>query len=148
MCMRCEGYSWEEIERHTDLVIRIHGFTVIHVEGLSPWTYTVGAFESWDQPELLVIGIDPVIQKAVLHAVAEDYVDFGELKDDTLDLLDIEPATIDESHFSDGLVAAWESRYSMAATTGDFVQLIPGALWSSVGCAPVVGRLDAVRRAR
>lgn len=146
MCMRCEGYSWEEIERHTDLVIRVHGFMVVHVEAPSPWTYTVGAFESWDQPELLVVDIEAPIQKALVHAVAEDYVDFGEIRADTLDLLDVELVTVDESHFAEGLVAGWESRYSMSASTSDFVQLLPGPSWVCEGCAPCRRRLDEPRR--
>ena len=148
MCMRCDGYSWEEIDRHTDLVIRVHGFTTVHVEDEPPWTYTIGAFEIWDQPELLVVDIEPTIQKALVHAVAEDYVDFGEIQNDTLDLLDVETITVDETHFLDGLVAGWESRYSMAATTGDFVQLVPGPSWFCDDCGPNVRRLDQIRRAR
>ena len=145
MCMRCDGYSWEEIERHTDLVIRVHGFTTVHVEGEFPWTYTIGAFESWDQPELLVVDIEAPIQQALVHALAEDYENFGEIVPDSLELLDIELAVVDESHFDDGLVAAWEGRYSMAATTGDFVQIIPGPSWYCRGC-PKPGCPSEVRR--
>ncbi|MEZ5247241.1 MAG: DUF4262 domain-containing protein [Acidimicrobiales bacterium] len=145
--MRCDGYSWEEIARHTDLVIRVHGFTTIHVEDERPWTYTVGAFESWDQPELIVVDIEPAIQKALIQAVGEDYVDFGEISPQTLELLDVELVTVDASHFDDGLVAAWEGRYSMAASTGDFVQLLPGPSWFCGDCRPRQRRLDEVRRA-
>ncbi len=145
MCLRCEGYSWEEIERHTDLVIRVHGFMAVHVEAPAPWTYTVGAFESWDQPELLVVDIEAPIQKALVHAVAEDYVDFGEITHDTLELLDVELVTVDESHFTDGLVGRWEDRYSMSAATGDFVQLLPGPSWTCEECASALRRLDAPR---
>ncbi|MEQ8839834.1 MAG: DUF4262 domain-containing protein [Acidimicrobiales bacterium] len=144
MCMRCDGYSWEEIERHTDLVIRVHGFTTVHVEGPSPWTYTIGAYESWDQPELLVVDIEASIQKALVHAIAEDYADFGEVGHDTLDLLDVELAPVDESHFDDGLVAAWEGRYSLSAAAGDFVQVVPGRSWFGGG-AGRVRRLDRPR---
>ena len=148
MCMRCDGYSWEEIERHTDLVIRVHGFMMIHVEDDPPWTYTVGAFESWDQPELIVVDIEATIQKALVQAVAEDYADFGEIRAETLDLLDVELVTVDESHFAEGLVGGWEARYSMSASTGDFVQVVPGRSWFCDDCAPRVRRLDDVRRGR
>ena len=147
MCMRCDGYSWEEIERHTDLVIRVHGFTTVHVEDRSPWTYTIGAFESWDQPELIVVDIEPLIQKTLVLAVADDYVDFGEIRPATLEMLDVELVTVDESHFVDGLVGGWERRYSMAASTGDFVQLVPGPSWFCGECAPSLRRLDEVRPA-
>jgi hypothetical protein len=140
--MRCNGYSWEEIDRHTDLVIRVHGFTSVHVEAVSPWTYTVGAYESWDQPELLVVDVDPVIQKALIAAVAEDYADFGEIQESTLELLDIELLPVDGSHFARGLVGAWEERYCLSAVTGDFVQIVPGQSWCCDDCTERVRRLD------
>ena len=147
MCMRCDGYSWEEIERHTDVAIRVHGYTTVHVEAQPPWTYTIGAYESWDQPELIVVDIESAIQKAIVHAVASDYVEFGEVADATLDLLDVELVTVDESHFVDGLVAAWENRYSLAASTGDFVQVVPGPSWCCDDCGQRLRRLDEIRRA-
>ena len=42
----------------------------------------------------------------------------------------------------DGLVAAWEERYSMAATTGDFLQVVPGPSWFCEHHARQVRRLD------
>ena len=129
MCMRCDGYSWEEIERRSDLLIRVHGFMTVHVEAPAPWTYTVGAFESWDQPELLVIDVESEMQRTLVDVVAEDYVVFGEVRASTLVELDLELVTVDETHFRDGLVASWEHRYSLAASTGDFVQILPGPSW-------------------
>ena len=149
MCMRCDGYSWEEIERRTDLMIRIHGFTTIHVEAESPWTYTLGAYESWDQPELLIVDIDAATQSAealalkVTHPLLHDYVDLGEIQPATLDLLDVELIAVDASFFHDGLVAAWESRYNLSAVTGDFVQIVPGPSWFCETCVDRVRRLDA-----
>ncbi len=136
MCMRCDGYSWDEIERHTDLMIRVHGFTTVHVAGAAPWTYTIGALESWDQPELLVVDVDPVIQQALVLAVVDDYADRGEIAPATFELLDIELVTVDESHLVGGLVAGWEARYSMAAAAGDFVQIVPGPSWFCPECDP------------
>jgi hypothetical protein len=136
MCMRCDGYSWDEIERHTDLMIRVHGFTTVHVAAAAPWTYTIGALESWDQPELLVVDIDPVVQQALVLAVVDDYADRGEIIPSTLELLDVELVPVDESHLVGGLVAGWEARYSMAATAGDFVQVVPGPSWFCAECDP------------
>ncbi|MDG2028311.1 MAG: DUF4262 domain-containing protein [Acidimicrobiales bacterium] len=144
MCMRCDGYSWDEIDRHTDLLIRVHGFMMIHVETASPWTCTVGAFESWDQPELLMVDMDAEVQKTLVQAVADDYVVFGELREDTLAMLDVEIVVADESHLRDGLVAQWEDRYSMSAFTGDFVQIVPGASWARGGRGAPIRRLDDV----
>ena len=142
MCMRCDGYGWEEIERHTDLVIRVHGYTTVHVEAEAPWSYTIGAFESWDQPELLIVDIDPAAQKLLIAAVADDYVDHGEISGSTVDLLDVELVVVDESHFAGGMVAGWEDRYSMSAAAGDFVQIVPGPSWFCRAHQGLVRRLD------
>lgn len=142
MCMRCDGYSWDEIDRHTDLMIRVHGYLMIHVEGPAAWTYTIGAFESWDQPELLVVDLEPAAQQLLTHAVADDYVRDGEVHDETLDLLDVELVAVHESHLVDGMVAAWEERYSMLPQTGDFVQVVPGRSWFCDRHVDLVRRLD------
>lgn len=142
MCMRCDGYSWEEIDRSTDLVIQVHGFQLLQVESDPPWTYTIGVRESWEQPELLVVDIDAAPQADLIRAVADDYLCFGEIRQSTLELLDVELVTVDEAHFADGLVAAWEDRYSMSATTGDFLQIVPGRSWFCECHAAMVRRLD------
>lgn len=142
MCMRCEGFSWEEIERHTDLVIRVHGYLLQQVEAVRPWTYTIGCRESWDRPELLIVDVVADVQAILLQAVADDYVVHGALRADSLATLDVEVVAVDASHFRDGLVAAWEHRYAMAARTGDFLQVVPGPSWFCDHHAGRVRRLD------
>ncbi|MEM7141937.1 MAG: DUF4262 domain-containing protein [Actinomycetota bacterium] len=141
MCLRCDGFEWDEIDRRTDLLIRVHGYMLVHVEAAAPWTYTVGARESWDRPELVMVDMAAEMQKTLVGAVADDYVMFGEIRDDTLDLLDVELAVVDASHLSAGLVATWEQHYAMSASTGDVVQIIPGPSWR---CSRV-RRLDSGR---
>lgn len=142
MCMRCDGYSWEEIERHTDLMIRVNGYITIQVDGPRPWTYTIGAAESWDQPDLVVIGGEPAWQQVLVHAVADDYVVHGEVLDATLQALDVELVAVHESHLDGGLVAEWEHRYSRRAGPGDIVQVVPGRDWFCDRHAAGVVRLD------
>lgn len=142
MCMRCEGYSDEEIERHQDLVIRVHGFMIQQVQDHPPWTYTVGIRESWTRPELLMVDIDAEVQAILILAVADDLAAHGDIRPDTLELLDVELATVDEAHFRDGMVGVWEDRYSMSARTGDFVQIVPGPSWFCERHAAAVRRLD------
>ena len=142
MCMRCDGYSSEEIERHSDLLIRVHGFLIQQVEADPPWTYTIGAHESWSRPELIVLDIDAGAQARLIRAVADDYLTFAEIRPSTLELLDIELVTVHEAHFGGGLVAAWEERYSLSATTGDFLQIVPGRSWFCDRHEAMVRRLD------
>lgn len=144
MCMRCDGYSWEEIDRHHDLVIRVHGYLIQQVEDVRPWTYTIGARESWNRPELLMVDVEAGLQATLIRAVADDYVEHGEIARSTLDLLDIELVVVDEWHFRDGMVGVWEDRYSRSAATGDFVQIVPGPGWFCRHHAALVRRLDEV----
>ena len=142
MCMRCDGYSPEEVDRHTDLLIRVHGFMIQQVEDDPPWTYTVGVSESWNRPELLIVDIDGATQARLVKAVADDYVRLGDIQPSTLEKLDVELIEVDEVHFRDGLVAQWEHRYSMSASTGDFLQIVPGPSWLCDRHVATVRRLD------
>ena len=142
MCMRCDGHGWDEIERHTDLVIRVHGYLLQQVEAARPWTYTIGCRESWGRPELLIVDVAVDVQAIVLKAVADDYVAFGDIRSDTLDLLDVDLAVVDAHHFDDGLVAGWEGRYARAARTGDFLQVVLGPSWFCDDHQRLVRRLD------
>ena len=142
MCMRCDGYSWEEIDRHTDLMIRVNGYIAIHVEGPRSWTYTIGANESWDQPDLVVVGVEPALQQILIHALADDYRVHGEIRDETVHDLDLEIVAVHESHVDQGLVAEWEQRYSMVPRPGDVVQIVPGPSWFCDRHAGQAVRLD------
>lgn len=141
MCMRCDGYSWEEIDRHHDLVIRVHGYLIQQVDDVKPWTYTVGITESWGRPELLMVDVEPEVQAMLIKAVADDHIDHGDVRPSTLDLLDVELVVVDERHFRNGMVATWEDRYSRSATTGDFLQVVPGPGWFCEHHAARVRRL-------
>ncbi len=130
MCMRCEGHSWEEIRRHADLTIRVHGYLIQQVSGDdSDWTYTVGITESWSHPDLVVLEGDLDAQAKIIAALAGDVRDFGGVRPDTHESLDVELVPVHESHLATGLVAAWEDRHSRAATNGDFVQVRLGPAW-------------------
>lgn len=130
MCMRCEGYSWEEIDRHNDLVIRVHGYLIQKVvDEDESWTYTVGLDESWGHPDLVCVDIVQDVQVALIRALASEIAERGEIESQVLDDLDLELVTVDESHFADGMVGVWERRYDRRALTGDFLQIVPGPSW-------------------
>lgn len=142
MCLRCEGYSWEEIDRHHDLAIRVHGYLIRQVvDGASPWSYTVGLDESWGHPDLVCVDIAPDVQVALIGALVAEIAESGEIGARVLDDLDLELLVVDEEHFSDGMVAGWEGRHARRAVAGDFLQIVPGSSWFGGVQCPRVRRL-------
>ncbi len=125
--MKYSGFSWEEIERHTDLVIRVHGFMAQQVSGAErAWTYTVGITESWDHPELLCVDGPGETQANLIGVTADDIEEFGAVRPATLESHDIELVPVEERHLRYGLVASWEARYQRSAATGDFLRIVLG----------------------
>lgn len=56
------------------------GIHVVHVdesENEPGWSYTVGMWHSFEQPEVIVIGLDTEVATAVLDAVADDAAEGG-----------------------------------------------------------------------
>ncbi|MBT0767309.1 DUF4262 domain-containing protein [Kineosporia sp. J2-2] len=59
MCLKCEGWSDEEILESSRRAIELHGWGYVHVEGGGPcFTYTVGLTRFHGHAELLVTGLD------------------------------------------------------------------------------------------
>jgi len=56
MCVLCDGGSEEDLLRSEFMRIAVDGYTVVFVESESPWCYTIGLQQSFDQPELVVTG--------------------------------------------------------------------------------------------
>lgn len=146
MCMRCNGYSQEDLDRQQDLAIRVNGYSYIHVydpgdpKGIDgTWTYTLGILEGFGQPDFIVLGIDTDKQVALIKALAESIV-VGAFSKAILAELDVSLATVHEDHFPDGLVGEWEDRYG-PAQRGDFVQIVPGDSWYC-RCCPGVEMMD------
>ena len=61
MCLKCDGWSDDEIHDHYEEVIAEYGWMVQHVGGGSlsrpPWSYTIGLSQGWDHPELVAVGL-------------------------------------------------------------------------------------------
>lgn len=143
MCMRCEGYSEEEIDRSIDLVIRVHGYLIQQVtDEYHPWTYTVGIQENHGQAELLCVDIDLAAQARLVKTLADDVARCGRVREVLLRALDVELVEVDEAHLRDDLVVVWEDRYDRSAQRGDFLQIVPGPSWFCDHHAQEVRRLD------
>ncbi len=71
MCLRCAGWSDDDIARHYARLIEAHGWAAIAVDSAVPWTYTAGLRWRLDHPELIVVGMDPVEAHHLLDHVVE-----------------------------------------------------------------------------
>lgn len=142
MCVRCEGFSDDEIERREDLLIRVHGYVVVQVTAARPWSYTMGVTESWGHPELVMVDIDPVVQAQLLTSLVEDLPVMGRLSPESLRGLDVDLVAVHEAHLDRGLLSAWEHRYSRRARADDVRQVVPGSSWFGAGATTGGRRLD------
>ena len=143
MCMRCERYSIEEIERATDLTIITNGYLLLRVTDVyNPWSYTVGLRESYDHPEFVCVDIDTDCQQRLIKLLADQVATCGPIHDDMLRAADIELLVVDEAHLRDDLVVVWEKRYGRSAQTGDFLQIRLGPSWYCEHHANAARRLD------
>ena len=71
MCLKCDGYSDEEIARGVELIIATNGWMVQGVEGDSPNSHD--GFRLHDRrncqlraPELVIVGMDYVIEHNIV----------------------------------------------------------------------------------
>ena len=74
MCLRCQGWSEEELLARSRRDIEVHGWGLIHVEGGegAGLTYTVGLTRFHGHPELVVSGLEAEQAAGLLGDLAED----------------------------------------------------------------------------
>ena len=48
--------------RSLDLTIRAFGWQLHQITDSNPWSYTIGLLESYDQPELMITGLELEMQ--------------------------------------------------------------------------------------
>lgn len=67
MCLRCAGWSDDQIAHRYARLIDDHGWAAVAVDADVPWTYTMGLRWRHHHPELIVVGVDPVEAHHLLH---------------------------------------------------------------------------------
>ena len=144
MCMRCEGFSEEQVGRVHDLAIDVHGFVITQVRehGQNGWTYTMGLREGLDHPDLLVVHMLPDVQAELVSKLGNMVVDDGQIDPEVLAVSDIELVPVDPRHLRDGLVAEWVNRYGRFPEEGDFLQVMAGSSMLCECCQHRMQRLD------
>lgn len=115
MCVFCDGDSIAEwYERTSERVGE--GWSLTHVDGDVPWTYTTGLIEHHGHPELVVVGPGPERAAQLLDALAWAVDDGARFSAGEVWVDDGESVTFGEVHprqFEFGLMAAWELYYEL-----------------------------------
>ncbi|MCU1488121.1 MAG: hypothetical protein JWN67_4867 [Actinomycetia bacterium] len=87
MCIMCDGASRDEVLFGLHGKIERFGFAVQAVEGTElhpPWAYTIGLLDSFDHPELVMVG----------RPIEDAYRIVGAMADEVCDGRDIEPGEL------------------------------------------------------
>ncbi len=144
MCIRCEGYGEEQVERMYDLMIDVHGFAMTQVRehGQNGWTYTMGLRDRFGHPDLLIVHLVPSVQAELASKLGQMVVSDGTLDHEVLVASDIELVPVLPDHFRDGLVAEWVNRYRRFPEEGDFLQVMMGPSQLCECCQHRMQRLD------
>jgi Domain of unknown function (DUF4262) len=98
-----------ELERHVLTNIAEfgwHSVNVIEDDGHPPWTFTIGFYETWNHPELIIIGRSRATAQHILNTVATglDNDQRLDLASTTLDLLPGTPCCfieVSQRHYHD-----------------------------------------------
>lgn len=129
MCLKCDGYSDDDVARFIELSILTHGW---FVQGIVPggedppesptWAYTIGLTEGFDLPELIVVDTEFAEASSFLNLCGElltSGVPFDELID--LGML-VRPVA--ETHLNGELFYQWANYYGQSGAAARFVQLV------------------------
>ncbi len=127
MCLRCDGYSEEEVDRAHELAIRVHGWTGIQVsdDGDSGWTYTLGLNDRLGHPDLIMIDVELEVQGQIVDWLASMVAETGSLDVAVVEANGIELVPVHPDQLCGGLVAQWSHTYGRYPAGGEFLQVLP-----------------------
>lgn len=143
MCLICDGYSEEQVMGAVDMHIRIHGYHLQLVEDDRPWAYTVGLTETFDHPELVVVGVELRSAEELIR-IAVDVLKAGCDLDRGLAQHGAHTAVVHERYLDGEWFGNWMRRYDgELPPPGSFLQIVPPADWFCDCHRDSCPRLDA-----
>jgi Domain of unknown function (DUF4262) len=133
MCLECDGYSRDEVLQAFDLHIRVHGWTLVQVQGDGEtWCYTIGLTESFDHPELVLIDVELDRQPALVQRLVDVIQREGTLPYEHLLSLGLGVVDVHADHLTSDLFGMWAARYDRYPEPGEMIQVVLAA----DGCCP------------
>lgn len=128
MCLRCDGYSEQDVLRNIELTIATYGWYVQGVvngpdERGPEWCYSIGLAENYGLPELAVIGPEYSVGVHLVNAAAECLLD-GYTLDDMAAELGGRHGVVHQSHIDSGdWFGTWSTYHGHLPEPGLFVQV-------------------------
>lgn len=142
MCSICDGRSFEEVERGVDLSILIYGWHLAMVEASTPWSYTIGLTETFDHPELVVVGMELAAEQKLINMAVQLIERDGRLEPDEVAKRGVEVVSVHDRHLRDEWFGQWSNRYGTQPPAGSFLQIIPPTDWFCECHSHATRRLD------
>ena len=126
MCLRCDGYSEDDVHNTTEMQILVHGWSVAAVEQNAPWAYSIGVLETYAHPELVVMGVELGTAQSLINYVGACVRDGGGVVDHAgLQAEGIRLVEVHERNLRSDLFRSWARYYGELPRAGDFVQILP-----------------------
>jgi hypothetical protein len=141
MCMKCDGYSDDQIARKLELTILTNGWAVRGVEPSDDpdatlaggWAFTIGATESFGLPELIITEFEFPEAHYILNGAVE-FLRYGGTLDGLVDD-HILWAPVHDDHLTTDLFNSYWDHYREPPKPGQMLQLFPS---TSDHCAECV----------
>jgi len=144
MCMKCDGFSDEQIAQWLELTILTHGWALQGVMPSEPddpldvdtpaggWTYTVGATENFGLPELIITNLAYDLAGPILNWAVEFLRDGGTLDGLVDDQVLWTP--VHDDHLAGGLFISYIEHYDELPKPGGVLQLFPSTAVHAAEC--------------
>jgi hypothetical protein len=112
-----------------DLTIRAFGWQLHQITDSNPWSYTIGLLESYDQPELMITGLELDVQNRVIRKIVDSIettgsVDHAFLEREGVTLVEVHP-----KHLAGDWFGTWSNFYQRLPPPGSFLQIVPPSDW-------------------
>ena len=108
-----------------DLHIRIHGWVLQQVQDVATaWCYTIGLIESYQHPELVLMDVDPELQRGLMTQLVEGIATSGGLTNELLSRLGVRCVQVHQDHLRSDLFASWANRYGRFPQPGEILQVL------------------------
>ena len=146
MCLRCDGYTENDVHNTTEMQILVHGWSVAAVEEKRPWAYSIGVLETYAHPELVVMGVEIKIAHDLINYIGGCVRDGGGVLDHKgLRAEGIRLVDVHERHLRSNLFGSWIRYYGELPRAGDFMQILPPPEFFCACHRQAYRRLDGAR---
>ena len=130
MCLECDGYTFEQSMLSLDLTIRTYGWQLTQVtDSAMPGSYTIGLGESYDHPELVMVGVELDTQSAIIRKIVSMVETTGRIDTDDVESHGLTLVEVHRDHLHDHWFGTWSNRYGHLPPDGTFLQIVPPPEW-------------------